>query len=737
MIKQISEERDMNSKEEIDVRFRTIIDLLGDKIYDSPYASMRENLQNAVDAIRIKESNGSHVEWFRPKINIKLDENCFEISDNGNGMDKHDMKSYYWAVGRSGKANMSHICIGTFGIGALANFGVARKLTVISRKSEQDPWIASSLTMDDIDTTPSGQLPKVTYGSPKLSRDSIGTTVKVETEKPLNIKDVKKYICDHAFGLDIPVYLNGDLISKKKIITPPSEFVMKESTTCSWKLFGEEREVECTVYEKEDMTIAVVFEIPGIMNGLALPGSKISTIFNHGFKLCDYPTDSQINFSSIIDCRFFKPTAGRDSLNSESADQFRSLVNKLSSLLADIASKSNGRLRAMPQIFYYGFIYGESRVFDNLLVQVENHDDLTLHEIERRCKTNERLVFYTDKSSRIAKGLSAKGHIVVLLPQGSHEAFIVTKYLKKYCDGQSIRKFDAIESLIAFDELSADEIQAIKTLEISLAELLDTSIEVIPALLTENFIFHWPESIASENEQIYFNIKHNDIQYLLKDLNPEYRPRQWQILKEMLLNNLGEMIFKFRKKLHGDEDEIGIKAYLEAKYKIYNLTVSDVQRVGRSRQSIIIEKDDVQRVREDRLDKLPDLTGKVVFISSSFENASEGCFIKLHEAGHRLMKPLDSIYGTFTVLWSGTTLFYFYKIDEYKVFMTTMEFDKFIKIEGKGEYRDDIDESRRPIFLPDKTYLPVPQVMERYVMPINEEQIITLIIRSKLPQFDA
>src|ERR1700691_3005829 len=107
-----------------------VIQLLAKQIYQSPLALLRENTQNAFDAIQQRLHLTKH---FEPRINIRLAPDRITVSDNGIGMTPDDLRLHYWTAGSSSKNNdaaRSAGVVGTFGIGAMANFGIADMLTV-------------------------------------------------------------------------------------------------------------------------------------------------------------------------------------------------------------------------------------------------------------------------------------------------------------------------------------------------------------------------------------------------------------------------------------------------------------------------------------------------------------------------------------------------------------------------------------------------------------------------------
>ena len=104
-----------------------ILNILTSEIYDSPLALLRENLQNAYDAVRMRfVPLGTPLSESR--IDLTISGNTITITDNGIGMSETVLTENFWKAGSSGKrseeARRAGV-VGTFGIGAMANFGVS------------------------------------------------------------------------------------------------------------------------------------------------------------------------------------------------------------------------------------------------------------------------------------------------------------------------------------------------------------------------------------------------------------------------------------------------------------------------------------------------------------------------------------------------------------------------------------------------------------------------------------
>ena len=135
-----------------DVETERILQILSSEIYDSPKAFLRENVQNAYDAILMR-CTAQDLPIAERKIQITVGEGKISVHDDGVGMTEEVLKNNYWKAGSSGKksdlAQRSGV-IGTFGIGAMANFGVCSALHVESRHIESGITLISSAKRADL-----------------------------------------------------------------------------------------------------------------------------------------------------------------------------------------------------------------------------------------------------------------------------------------------------------------------------------------------------------------------------------------------------------------------------------------------------------------------------------------------------------------------------------------------------------------------------------------------------------
>src|SRR5258706_5004734 len=129
-----------------------MLEILSKQIYDSPYAMVRENVQNAYDAILMRaRREGKAASDFAIEITASTER--IEIRDNGIGMSETVLRDNFWRAGSSGKNNAEARAagvIGTFGIGAMANFGVCDRLQVDTREAGAAVGIRTSVRKNQL-----------------------------------------------------------------------------------------------------------------------------------------------------------------------------------------------------------------------------------------------------------------------------------------------------------------------------------------------------------------------------------------------------------------------------------------------------------------------------------------------------------------------------------------------------------------------------------------------------------
>src|SRR5438445_2306029 len=126
---------DKQEKIAFQVETERVLEILSREIYDSPLTLLIENVQNAYDAGLMRCANeGTEIK--RAIINVTVEPLRLTITDEGIGMSEDVLRNNFWKAGSSGKKNelaRRAGVIGSFGIVAMANFGVCSRLRVETR----------------------------------------------------------------------------------------------------------------------------------------------------------------------------------------------------------------------------------------------------------------------------------------------------------------------------------------------------------------------------------------------------------------------------------------------------------------------------------------------------------------------------------------------------------------------------------------------------------------------------
>jgi len=107
--------------------------LLARTLYKHKSACLRELVQNAADACRLRKKYDSAIE---PEIKIEFKSNKLTVTDNGIGMSLSDISNYLLKVGRTSKVEelKDDLLTGKFGIGFLASFILSNSVHIQTRK---------------------------------------------------------------------------------------------------------------------------------------------------------------------------------------------------------------------------------------------------------------------------------------------------------------------------------------------------------------------------------------------------------------------------------------------------------------------------------------------------------------------------------------------------------------------------------------------------------------------------
>ena len=319
------------------VDINRIIEVLAKQIYQSPLALLRENTQNAYDAVLQRTPLGK---TFEPKIEITISPEKVVVSDNGIGMTREELEKNYWRAGSSGKntpeARAAGV-VGTFGIGAMANFGTASELEVVTESAINGERTICRAARDTLSATENciDVIPQDSTGEP-------GTTViaTMYAGSSFNVPEATNYIKRFVQYLPIPVRVNGTLVSQIPIQNgvpkPPSD----------WERTYPDKDVAHAIRADVNLSISKSGEVWVSLTSIRHKGEPINGILvlrqgvhqiqtlRSMFALAGAGVTSYYHFGGIANLPMMEPTAGREAITTESIQLLQSLASSIDAFVS-------------------------------------------------------------------------------------------------------------------------------------------------------------------------------------------------------------------------------------------------------------------------------------------------------------------------------------------------------------------------------------------------------------------
>ncbi|RUX97535.1 MULTISPECIES: ATP-binding protein [unclassified Mesorhizobium] len=416
-----------------DVETSRIIELLAKQIYQSPFALLRENVQNAFDAIRERMQIDRN---FHPRIDVSIEHDRIKIADNGIGMSRDELRRHFWTAGSSSKNNPEARAagvVGTFGIGAMANFGIAKIVIVeteSARASERTLSSAKRETLSLREDCVTMQRLEV-IGQP-------GTVITAELMSPgsINLVEAKRYLREFVRLVDVPIFVNEELISQ----VPLEQAVPAIPTNYYERL--EAVRVGPNLQATGDIAISgnaimrlVLTDL--FWNGQPLKGhlalrsgdGAIHTA-RSGFGLAMAPINSIYAFGGVIDMQVLQPTAGREALTSDGVQLLQSMMTEIDNFASERLSNTEQCNQSTP---FMQWICSNGRydLAGNLAIEVSGQEDVSLKDAV--VLSSQRTVrLYGGSDPTVIKTFSSEDSFLLILSRNNPRRHCQEGYLGRH-----------------------------------------------------------------------------------------------------------------------------------------------------------------------------------------------------------------------------------------------------------------------------------------------------------------
>ena len=205
--------------------------------------------------------------------------------------------------------------VGTFGIGAMSNFGVAYELSVESESAVTGERTRSSVRKTELSTDTEGIL---VASVEKTGKPGTTVTAHIDPSSGVTVQDARNYLKEVVEFVDIPVTLNGENLSGARYRAAlPSEMAHAwierlPNISLAGLLSGDLELIGMASGE-----LRVVLENVQSASGAVRTGSivllqdrgAIRTL-RSGFGLATVGMGSIYNWGGVVDLPFLSPTAG-------------------------------------------------------------------------------------------------------------------------------------------------------------------------------------------------------------------------------------------------------------------------------------------------------------------------------------------------------------------------------------------------------------------------------------------
>ena len=415
------------------VEINRMIEVLAAQIYPTPFALLRENVQNSFDAILQRQYLGQQ---FDARIDVTIEPQRIYVTDNGIGMSREDLRNHFWRAGSSSKNNKEARAagvVGTFGIGAMANFGIAEELHVETESvftSERTTCAAFRSTLSVTEDCISFE-PQSSTGKPGTA-----VTAVMQSDKAIAVGQAQSYISQFVKFLPIEVYVNGCKVSGQPIEASIPALTKTWSVLEQGVCLGEglKADVDLTGALNGEVRIAlrnIKADSQELVGSMVLrQGVGNLRTFRSGFGLATTSINSVYGFGGIADFLFLQPTAGREALTTESMQLLQRIASRVDECVSlHLAQRPESNANA-PFVAWAA----KRRRFDlcaNLRVRMEPGGTLALREIQEQY-TKMPVLVYPGKDSSTVKHAS-EDRPILMLTRGSPRRVCEINYLRRYC----------------------------------------------------------------------------------------------------------------------------------------------------------------------------------------------------------------------------------------------------------------------------------------------------------------
>ena len=724
---------DDTSSFEIGIEFDSVLRAISKQIYETPHAFLRENVQNAIDAVRIQAlRDGKDADDSEYTIEVVVSNGRVSVRDNGIGMSRKDLQGYFWTIGSSGKRGdeaREAGCVGMFGIGGFANFGVCDRLVVTSKDILSITGTATSLSAEEIACAGTA-IPKVTIAESN-DADPRGTLVVGELKQAPNVEDLKAYLRDFVRYVPIDVRFNGECISGVpfEALDEQQNLAQIGENVRRWQ--SREAVVLGRLWEDRGHTLVASVEeliwrgTETSMKGRLRFEAGTIDVFKRGFKLCATQVPTTIGVSGRLDCDLFLPTAGRDSLDSGTMTLLGHLVSLLEEVAVDVVLESPERIAQHTRIFRYISRRGLIEKMTNVAVRLADGTETTLGMIRRRAREGGVPVFFgTARNQALSQVLQAQGHIVVQLSSDRYRQAAERSYLEQYCGGKAFA--GVVECVEVYDNLTIFERLFLSEIERNIVRSYEVKdFELIAGKLTENIPTFVKERSGHGPVDVIVDVRHAEVTKLQGlGLNPLV----YSLMSIFCREYIGPALKKWSPRFFGD-GALNLELFAKRRSELWVLVKDDIGVFRKGGQRQVVTRQDVAVINVANQDAIQ-LEAQnpyrlLLIVDEDARTYLSGHYIRLPGWAFDAYGDLVLDCDTRGVVWTGNRTTFSASDGVSAQFQYDIRLDEMVAVEVAGVMRTEgaLELKRPPQSLFGGLYLPIPVELTRFLVPSGSEEI--------------
>ena len=719
---------------QVGIEFESVLRAISKQIYDTPHAFIRENVQNAIDAVRIQAlRDGREADDTQYCIEVVVEGRTVTVRDNGIGMSRAHLQDYFWTIGSSGKRGREARdagCVGMFGIGGFANFGVCDLLQVTSQDSESPTGTQTYLSADDIREA-GVAIPSVAVGDSDAASPR-GTIVVGELSAMPDAGELRTYLRSFVRFVPVAITFNGERISQQRFLEVEEQENLTAIGDSTTELRGGDVVLVGRLWEDRGHTlVASIEELHRGENRIALKGrlrfeNGSIEAFKRGFKLCTTQVPSTIGISGRLDSDVFMPTAGRDSLDAGTTSLLGQLGAMLEELAIDTVLKSPQRIAQHTRIFRFIHTRGLVHKMDNVPVRLADGTDAPLGDIKKWANEGRVGVFFgSTQKHALNQVMQAQGHIVVQLSSDRFRRAAEQSYLERYCQAKPFEGI--IDCAEVYDELSRFERIFLSEIEQNIARSYEIrNFSLIAGRLTEDIPAFVKDRSGSQPIDIFVDVRHGEVEKLER---LGLRPLTYSLISRFCQEYLGPALKKWSPRFFGD-GALNLELFAKRRSELWILVKDDIGVVRKGGQRQVVTRQDVAVVnvtgqqpqthasenRKHRLLQIVDADGTT---------GLGGYYIRLPDRAHDAYGDLVAGCDSNGVVWAGNKMTFVASDGVSAQFQYEIRLDEIVATEVDGipraEGAMELDRPRQELF--GGLYFPIPGSLERFLIPRGDEEI--------------